>query len=98
MKKSIVAPTRPIFLFVFFFLVSIPHLGASQTITKEDFNEDVGSRLHWELERLRDPLTGLIPPGIHARELEFAKKLSSRERLRKAGRATTLNASTWTSV
>ncbi|MBM2813601.1 MAG: hypothetical protein HW421_363 [Ignavibacteria bacterium] len=32
-------------------------------------------RMKWEYLKLRDPKTGVIPKGIHLREMEFAKKL-----------------------
>lgn len=41
----------------------------------EGNDADPGSRYAWELERLKDPSTGQIPPNIHRLEKEFASTL-----------------------
>ncbi len=41
-------------------------------------DERAQDRAAWELQRLRDPATGRIPPGIHRREQEFAATLPRR--------------------
>lgn len=48
-----------------------------EKVQKERF-EDPAARAAWELERTRDPQSGLLPPDIRARELEFASHLPAR--------------------
>ncbi|NBC16421.1 MAG: hypothetical protein GVY18_03790, partial [Bacteroidetes bacterium] len=62
-----------------------PHTG------RLDLDDDLGdenpaARAQYELERLRDPATGGIPPGIRQRELEYARTLPTVERLRSTGK------------
>jgi hypothetical protein len=40
--------------------------------------EDPAARTTWELERTRDPQSGVLPPDIRARELDFASRLPVR--------------------
>lgn len=44
-----------------------------------DANEHSQKRVDWELMRLRDPATGLIPEGIHSAEALFSSHIPSRE-------------------
>jgi hypothetical protein len=41
----------------------------------EAAEENLSARLKWELDRLADPKTGRIPPGIREKELAFASTL-----------------------
>ena len=49
--------------------------------------DDAQSRLKFELNRLKDPLTGEIPANIRQKELAFIKKLEQQQRLHKSGLA-----------
>ena len=52
--------------------------------------------MRFELLRLRDPATGVIPRGIRRKELEFASRLPSREHLAKSGTTDGALAASWT--
>jgi len=57
--------------------------------------DDALTRHEFEMRRLRDPQTGRIPDNIRARELDFARRLPTRENLQKSG-APRLLAADWT--
>lgn len=48
-------------------------------LMSEGSNTSPGSRYEWELSRLADPETGLIPANIHTKELEFAATLPAHQ-------------------
>ena len=70
--------------------VGIPNVKAELGQARGD---NARARIEYELERLRDPATGEVPPNMRARELAKAKALPSRESvLSKSG---ALDVATW---
>ena len=65
-----------VFLTLSFVLIHLPgnkSVSKQQELTEHD--ENSGAREAWELERLRDPKTGLIPRNARRNELAFAASL-----------------------
>ncbi len=58
--------------------------------------ENVAAKRYWEYLRLRDPATGEIPRGIHARELAFARTIGMSATAMKA--APTIQSTGWASA
>lgn len=50
-------------------------LGEFDQLMTEGSETDPGSRLFFEWMRRKDPVTGMIPPNMRRREMEFAKNL-----------------------
>lgn len=59
-------------------------------------DDDPIARDRWEFERLKDPNTGRIPPGIRAKEIAFASTLPTRESRRGLAKGEQAQALTWT--
>jgi hypothetical protein len=60
--------------------------------------ENTASKNYWEYLRLRDPKTGEIPRGIHARELAFARTLVPRSMNTIATSTPTIHTTGWNSA
>jgi photosystem II stability/assembly factor-like uncharacterized protein len=67
----------------------MPHIRSSFSPKNRD---DAYARHEYEMRRLRDPQTGRLPDNMRGRELDFARKLPTRERLQKDGGAQLLAA------
>lgn len=65
---------------------------------REEQFEDVDLRTRQLLLRLRDPATGKIPPNMRARELDFVRRIPTREHPVRSKDATTQSITAWTSV
>ncbi|MBI5463851.1 MAG: hypothetical protein HY966_02705, partial [Ignavibacteriales bacterium] len=61
-----------------------------------EVGEDAEARERYEWTRLHDPATGLIPPDIRRKELEFAKTLPVKDRYIELGKSAATQALTWT--
>lgn len=63
--------------------------------------DDPAARANWELLRLQDPATGVVPPAIRKKELAFSKSIPTKEaylrdRLYKTGNASEAKVLQWT--
>src|ERR1700674_4767057 len=68
-----------LFVGICYALINLPCYESSSKLQepgeRSEHDENPGVRAEWELERLRDPKTGLIPRDSRRKELAFAAKL-----------------------
>jgi hypothetical protein len=91
MKNNLIVLLLSVQAFTFLYQDAV----AQQKFDKKKHSEDPQARVEWEIERLRDPKTNVIPENAALKEREFISKIPSRESLRYDKKQASLQSLTW---
>lgn len=98
MRKTLLVLYPLCLVAVFGFTARFNHDVARHPYDEAREVDNIASKKYWEYLRLRDPKTGEIPRGIHARELAYARTLVPRSGAMVASGEAAIHTTGWTAA